>query len=522
MSYSESSTTSSETTTSSSSGTPSEIEPVIPPPIPTQPPTDEPVTGSNEEQPETHQEEQPSNEAPPPQQAPPQPAEKPKPRQKRKDDFNLGKVLGQGAFGQVLEVEDKETKKHYAMKVLSKMHIMREKKMNYVTIERDVMTKLNHPNIVKLLLTFQDPGNLFYVVELAPNGDLQHVLNEYHSLDVDCAKVILGQIILAIAHMHKHRILHRDLKPENILLDSENRVKLTDFGTAKMFQQDQPFLADRGSFVGSADYVSPETLKETPISPSTDLWSFGCIVYALFAGVGPFHTESSYATFQKIEQNEYSFPEWFPEDAKDLVTQLLKQDYKERLGHDQYDSDYKPIRDHPFFEGINWEELPKQSPPEFKPYPMSVKATTTPEAQDEAPQASSQPAQSEPSYTPPKQETQDIPQYETKNSPMAQFLLAGEHIIYEGDIVKRVMLSSKKRRLVLTDRPRLFYVDLKDNVVKGSIQICKEMKVKVQSKGKWNIILPERTYNLTSENESDVKQWESKIGHIVSKLSQSQ
>ena len=131
MSYSESSTTSSETTTSSSSGTPSEIEPVIPPPIPTQPPTDEPVTGSNEEQPETHQEEQPSNEAPPPQQAPPQPAEKPKPRQKRKDDFNLGKVLGQGAFGQVLEVEDKETKKHYAMKVLSKMHIMREKKMNY-------------------------------------------------------------------------------------------------------------------------------------------------------------------------------------------------------------------------------------------------------------------------------------------------------------------------------------------------------------------------------------------------------
>ena len=512
MSTTSSSSSTTTTTSSSSSGTPSDDE---------RPGLDEqPLHDDNELNRELHQEEHTNEEQKPPEPAPPaqptqQPAQKPKPRQKRKDDFILGTVLGQGAFGQVLEVEDKETHKHYAMKVLSKMHIMREKKMNYVTIERDVMTKLNHPNIVRLLLTFQDPGNLFYVVELAENGDLQKVLNEKHSLDKECAKVILGQVLLAIAHMHKHGILHRDLKPENILLDKENRVKLTDFGTAKIFDQDKEFKAERGSFVGSADYVSPETLKETTISPSTDLWSYGCIIYALFVGDGPFHTESSYATFQKIENNEYSFPDYFPEDAKDLVTKLLKSNYEERLGNDQYNSDYEPIRNHPFFEGINWETLPKQAPPELKPFSGKTTASTS------SSQQTTQQEIKQEVHTEAKTETQEIPQYEVKNSPMAQFLLAGEHIVFEGDIVKTVrLLSKKKRRLVLTDRPRLFYVDLKDNVVKGSIPLAKDTVVSVKSKGKWEITVknPDRVYNLSSETEQEAQQWQQKIDEIKNKL----
>ena len=511
-----STTTSSSTTesSSSSSGTHSEDEH---PALDEQPLHDDDSINNSDHQEEAKSDEQKQEEAPQPEQAPPQPAQKPKPRQKRKDDFILGKVLGQGAFGQVLEVEDKETHKKYAMKVLSKMHIMREKKMNYVTVERDVMTKLNHPNIVKLSLTFQDPGNLFYVVELAENGDLQKQLNELHSLDKECAKVILGQVLLAIAHMHQKKILHRDLKPENILLDKENRVKLTDFGTAKIFDPattKDEFRAERGSFVGSADYVSPETLKETTISPSTDLWSFGCIIYALFVGDGPFHTESSYGTFQKIENNEYSFPDYFPEDAKDLVQLLLKPNFAERLGHDQYDTNYQPIREHRFFEGIDWDNLPLQSPPELKPF--SAKSTS----ENSTPQA---PVQQEVKHEeqPVKEEIQEVPRYEIKNSPMAQFLLAGEHIIYEGDIVKTVrIISKKKRRLVLTDRPRLFYVDLKDNIVKGSIPLARELEVTTKSKGKWEIKVhnPERVYNLSAENEAEAQQWKEKIQDIIKTL----
>lgn len=445
--------------------------------------------------------------APAPQNTEQKPAEKPKPRQKRKDDFNLGKVIGQGAFGQVLEVEDKETLKHYAMKVLLKSHIMREKKMNYVTIERDSMTKLNHPNIVKLYLTFQDPGNLFYVVELAPNGDLQKVINEYGTLCIPAAKVLLGQVLLAIAHMHKKRIMHRDLKPENILLDSENRVKITDFGTAKIFGPDQEFRSERGSFVGSADYVSPEILKETPITPSSDLWSYGCIVYALLVGEGPFHTESSYATFGRIENNDFKVPDYVPADAKDLIEKLLVLEPEGRLGHGTYDEDYKPIRDHPFFEGIDWESLPLTPPP---PFAQLVERKMEPKIEETKPEP-------EPEEPKPEVKAEEPPPVVGKKSHMEQFLLSGEHIIYEGDVQKRVFLSVKNRRLVLTDLPRLFYVDLKENKVQGSIPFCKEMEVKILSKTKWNIIIPERTYNLVSE-DCDIETWKKLIEGVVAKL----
>jgi 3-phosphoinositide dependent protein kinase-1 len=486
------SSSSSTTSITSSSGVPSDDEVEMP--------------KQEESQPETT----PAPEKEEENAAEPKPAEKPKPRQKRKDDFNIGNVLGQGAFGQVVEVEDKETHKHYAMKVLSKMHIMREKKMNYVTIERDVMTKLNHPNIVKLYLTFQDPGNLFYVVELAQNGDLQHVINEYHSLDVESAKIILGQLLLAIAHMHKKRILHRDLKPENILLDSENRVKLTDFGTAKIFDNAKEFVAERGSFVGSADYVSPETLKETPISASSDLWSYGCIVYSLFCGEGPYHTESSYATFQKIEANDFKVPDYVPAEAKDLIEKLLVLDPAGRLGNGDYDTDYESIRTHPFFKDINWEELPHTVPPKFEQLPAFAENKPKEEEQEKAE------SQVEASQEVAASATEEVQEF-VKKSQMEQFLLSGEKIIYEGDIQKRVFLSTKNRRLVLTDRPRLFYVDLKENIVKGSIPLCKELKVKLQSKTKWNIIVPERTYNLQSD-DCDLEKWKTAIEQVVAKL----
>lgn len=286
-------------------------------------------------------------------------------RQKRRDDFNLGELLGHGAFGQVIKVTDKETGHEYAMKVLSKSHIVKEKKMNYVKVERDVMTKLRHPNIVRLCLTFQDPGNLYYVIEYAKNGDLQKVLDQKKTLSLECTKVLTGQVLLALAHIHQHHIIHRDIKPENILLDEKNRVKVTDFGTAKMFDKDAPFFVERGSFVGSADYVSPEVLNETPVGPASDMWSFGCLIYTLLVGNSPFHTDSMYETFQKIQNLQYSIPNTVPKDAKDLIQKLLVVDTKKRIGDGEYDSNYESIRNHPFYKGINWDTLPTQELPPF-------------------------------------------------------------------------------------------------------------------------------------------------------------
>jgi 3-phosphoinositide dependent protein kinase-1 len=96
-------------------------------------------------------------------------------------------VLGHDAFGKVRRVSDLETRRDDAVKVLSKAHILREKKMKDVKVERDVMSRLDHPNITRLAFTFQDPENLYSVIKFAKNGHLQHVLDESHTLDIPCA-----------------------------------------------------------------------------------------------------------------------------------------------------------------------------------------------------------------------------------------------------------------------------------------------------------------------------------------------
>ncbi|EXX77803.1 Pkh1p [Rhizophagus irregularis DAOM 197198w] len=113
--------------------------------------------------------------------------------------------------------------------------------------------------------------------------------------------------------MHSQGVIHRDLKPENILLDEKMHVKVTDFGTAKILEQNAEGEEDdrANSFVGTAEYVSPELLKEKAACKSSDFWALGCIIYQLIAGRPPFKGANEYRTFQKIVNLEYSFPDGF-------------------------------------------------------------------------------------------------------------------------------------------------------------------------------------------------------------------
>lgn len=400
----------------------------------------------------------------------------PKPRQKRRDDFELGGVIGRGAFGHVLEVKDKETGKHYAMKILPKELIIREKKMNYVKVERDVMTKLKHFNITRLLLTFQDPNNLYYVIELGRHGDLQNQLNKLYTIDLPLAKILLGQLLLAIAHIHQHKILHRDLKPENILLDDHNRVKVTDFGTAKIYGENEPFHSERSSFVGSADYVSPEILNETEVGPSSDLWSYGCIIYTLLVGYPPYHTQSNYATFNKIQSNSYDLPDFLPDDAKDLIKQILVLEPEKRLGHNTYDSNYEPIRNHPFFSDIkNWNEIPRTQIGELRPYQPAVEYRDKELA---------------------------------KKSSDFSFLEQDEKVSYE---VAATFINnegkSKEVNLIMTDKPRIVILNNKKTKVKAEIPIVPEVKVEKIDSTQLKFSEPETSFVVTFKAEKDADFW---------------
>jgi len=174
--------------------------------------------------------------------------------------------------------------------------------------------------------------------------------------------------------MHHKGVLHRDLKPENVLLDSNMHVKITDFGTGKMLDQ-KPRPSENGndplfskddhravSFVGTAEYVSPELLTAKEGGKPTDLWAFGCIIYQLLTGRPPFKGATEYLTFDKILKLDYSFPPGFPQVARDLVERLLVPDPSKRLTVEH-------VKNHPFFEGVKWGRgLWKQPAPRLKPY----------------------------------------------------------------------------------------------------------------------------------------------------------
>lgn len=325
-------------------------------------------------------------------------------------DFNFGRTLGEGSYSTVLAATDRQNLKEYAIKVLDKRHIIKEKKVKYVNIERDTLNRLtDHPGIVRLYYTFQDERSLYFVLDLASGGELLGVLKKLGSFDIECTQFYGAQILDSVAYMHSRGVIHRDLKPENVLLDRNMHTKITDFGTAKILPD--PRTVDDGnnvlpgsptdgsesdranSFVGTAEYVSPELLNRSNACKASDLWAFGCIIYQLLAGRPPFKAANEYLTFQKILNLDYTYPEGFPMLARDLVDRLLVLEPANRLPVEH-------IKNHEFFAGIQWGKgLWRQKAPKLKAYvpppaePIKLNGISTAYSQPLQTQSASQQAQ---------------------------------------------------------------------------------------------------------------------------------
>ncbi|KAH8148727.1 uncharacterized protein LAJ45_07070 [Morchella importuna] len=279
-------------------------------------------------------------------------------------DFNFGRTLGEGSYSTVVAATDRTTLKEYAIKVLDKRHIIKEKKVKYVNIEKNTLNRLGeHPGVVRLYYTFQDERSLYFVLDLATGGELLGFLKRMTTFDEECTRYYSAQILDTIEYMHMKGVIHRDLKPENVLLDDQMRVKITDFGTAKILDPpEKTGDGTNGDSANGAEYVSPELLTYKAACKASDLWAFGCIVFQLLSGRPPFKAGNEYQTFQKIVNLEYEFPKGFPPVAKDLVERLLVLDPAKRLSIEH-------IKNHEFFEGVEWgRKLWKQKAPRLKPY----------------------------------------------------------------------------------------------------------------------------------------------------------
>ncbi|KAI6135820.1 kinase-like protein [Pisolithus thermaeus] len=273
-------------------------------------------------------------------------------------DFSFTSTLGEGSYSTVMRARYIRTGQEYAIKIIDKNHLIRKDKMAVAMAEKNALVKLGtgHPGIIHLHWTFQDEWSLFFVLDLAINGEMQSRISCMGSLSLACARHYTAQIMDALDYMHSKDVIHRDLKPENLLLDNEFRIKITDFGTGKLLE---PGQERANSWVGTAQYIAPELLERSETSRSSDLWSLGCIVYQMIAGRFAFHGLSEYLTWQKIKALDYTFPEGFDGEAKDFVQRLLILDPTQRLGAGVEGSPISraALRAHPFLSSVKWETL---------------------------------------------------------------------------------------------------------------------------------------------------------------------
>ncbi|KAK5671498.1 serine/threonine protein kinase [Batrachochytrium dendrobatidis] len=281
------------------------------------------------------------------------------PRKRQTYDFKFGSILGEGSYSTVLSATEISTGRHFAVKMLDKRHIVREKKTKYVTVERDVLNRIHHPFVIKLFYTFQDDHSLYFVLELAAHGDLLGYLKQVGRFEMDSARFYMAEVVCGVKFLHDNGVIHRDLKPENILLSKSKHIKIADFGTAKILDSSTTPSSEpsrRASFVGTAEYCSPELLNDREASHASDVWAIGCIMYQLLVGQPPFRGSNEYQTFQCIIQLKYMIPDEIDADSASLIKDILKIVPKDRPGLTQ-------VQAYAFFNGVEWVGLEKREAP---------------------------------------------------------------------------------------------------------------------------------------------------------------
>ncbi|KAF2076981.1 hypothetical protein CYY_001690 [Polysphondylium violaceum] len=313
----------------------------------------------------------------------------------KRSDFELIKIIGRGAFGEVSLVRHKESNDLYAMKRLKKSEMLKKEQVAHVRAERDVLASANNDWVVKLYYSFQDDSYLYLIMEYLPGGDMMSLLIKYDIFTEDQARFYIAETLLAIESVHNLGYIHRDIKPDNLLLDKEGHVKLCDLGLCTGFHRlhssefYQMLVGDAMtikmkliestpltqteriqswkkarralaySAVGTPDYTAPEVFLQVGYGKEVDWWSLGVILYEMVVGHPPFLSDNTTETCLKIlnckETLHIPNDMGLSREVIDLIKRLVCE--KDRL------KTADEIKLHPFFKNINWDTIRKQKAP---------------------------------------------------------------------------------------------------------------------------------------------------------------
>jgi len=260
----------------------------------------------------------------------------------------LSKVLGSGAFSQVMLCKCRSSGTEMALKVVDKRKFMqfRKTRQTELTInsEREVMEKIVHPNIVRLEETFDTPSCFYLVMEFLPGGDLLQRILDHGIYSAGATRRLFCDVLRGISCLHQNGVAHRDIKPENILLtstDEDGTAKLADMGLAKHLGETESSFASlqaqRVTVCGTPQYFAPEMVLAAEGGPAScgkavDMWAAGVVLYIMLCGFPPFDEQNLY---DQIASAKYDFDaeQWLSVSAltRDMVEKLMQVNPEERL-----------------------------------------------------------------------------------------------------------------------------------------------------------------------------------------------
>ncbi|KAJ4891920.1 CBL-interacting protein kinase 22 [Raphanus sativus] len=248
--------------------------------------------------------------------------------------YDLGKLLGSGAFAKVYQAEDLHNdRESVAIKVVQKKRL-KDGLTAHVKREISVMRRLRHPHIVLLSEVLATKTKIYFVMELAKGGELFSRVSSNRFTE-GLSRKYFRQLISAVRYCHARGVYHRDLKPENLLLDENRDLKVSDFGLSAMKEQ----IKSDGmlhTLCGTPAYVAPELLTKKGYDGSkADIWSCGVVLFLLNAGYLPFRDSNISGLYRRIRNAQYTMPEWTSPELRNLLRNLLEPSPERRITVDE-------------------------------------------------------------------------------------------------------------------------------------------------------------------------------------------
>ena len=255
------------------------------------------------------------------------------------DNYEILSVLGEGTFGVVKLGKVKPTGEKVAIKVLEKKKIINKDDEIRVEREIDILKKVHHINVIKIMKIEEDQDNTYIIMEFCEKGELfNHIVEEKKLEEIEAA-YFYYQLINGLECIHYNEVVHRDLKPENLLISKEYILKIIDFGLSNYFNK----INLLSTPCGSPCYASPEMVSGKKYDGFLiDIWSTGIILFAMLCGYLPFEDPDNETLFKKIYQCDVEYPDDLGEDSIDLMKKILVNNPDERIT-------IPYIKKHPFY-----------------------------------------------------------------------------------------------------------------------------------------------------------------------------